>query len=81
MHDYSGFNYGLIRRFAIQLMTALKYLKTLGIIHCDLKPENILLREYSKSGIKIIDLDQVVSRVKPSIHTSSLGIIELQKSH
>jgi len=25
-------------------MSGLKYMKTLGIIHCDLKPENILLK-------------------------------------
>jgi dual specificity tyrosine-phosphorylation-regulated kinase 2/3/4 len=24
-------------------------------VHCDLKPENILLKEYNKSGIKMID--------------------------
>lgn len=44
MYDYQGFDYGLIRRFAIQLLSALKYLKSLGIIHCDLKPENILMK-------------------------------------
>lgn len=27
MYDYQGFDYGLIRRFAIQLLSALKYLK------------------------------------------------------
>jgi len=31
-------------------------MKQESIIHCDLKPENILLREFNKSGIKIIDL-------------------------
>lgn len=45
----------MIRRFAIQLLYALKYLKMFQIIHCDLKPENILLKESNKSGIKIID--------------------------
>ena len=44
MYDYQGFEYGLIRRFAIQLLSALRYMKHLNIIHCDLKPENILLR-------------------------------------
>ena len=44
MHDYQGFQEGLIRRFAIQIMSSLKYLKGLGMIHCDLKPENILLK-------------------------------------
>lgn len=36
-------------------MGALRYLKTLGIIHCDLKPENILLKSKNKSGIVIAD--------------------------
>lgn len=25
------------------------------IIHCDLKPENIILKDWNKSGIKLID--------------------------
>ena len=56
MYDYQGFDYGLIRRFAIQLLAGLKYLKALGIIHCDLKPENILMKQKDKSGIVIADL-------------------------
>ena len=55
MYDYQGFQEGLIRRFAIQLMTGLKFLRTLGIIHCDLKPENILMKSKDKSGIVIAD--------------------------
>lgn len=55
INDFNGFDHNLIRRFAIQLLYALKYLKEFSIIHCDLKPENILLKEPNKSGIKIID--------------------------
>ena len=55
MYDYQGFEYGLIRRFAIQLLSGLRYLKHLGIIHCDLKPENILMKSKEKSGIAIAD--------------------------
>ena len=55
MHDYQGFQEGLIRRFAIQIMSSLKYLKGLGMIHCDLKPENILLKQKDKSGIVVAD--------------------------
>jgi dual specificity tyrosine-phosphorylation-regulated kinase 2/3/4 len=55
VNDFNGFDHNLIRRFAIQLLYALKYLKEFQIIHCDLKPENILLKEPNKSGIKIID--------------------------
>ena len=55
-NNYNGLNIELIRRFAIQILACLDFLKKNQIIHCDLKPENILLRQYSKSGIKIIDL-------------------------
>lgn len=55
MYNYQGFEYGLIRRFAIQLLSALRYMKYLGIIHCDLKPENILLKRKDKSGIVVAD--------------------------
>jgi len=54
-NNFQGLSLGLIRRFAVQLLTALRALKKLHIIHCDLKPENILLRQPNKSGIKIID--------------------------
>lgn len=55
LNDFEGLSLSLIRRFAIQLLYALKYLKDHNVIHCDLKPENILLKDPSKSGIKIID--------------------------
>lgn len=53
--DFRGVSMGLIRRFAIQLLHSLKFVKEQEIIHCDLKPENILLKTPTKSGIKIID--------------------------
>ncbi len=43
-NNYKGVSLGLIRRFAIQILQALKYQREHGIIHCDLKPENILLK-------------------------------------
>lgn len=43
-NDYKGLNLDLIRRFAIQILAALEFLKKNKIIHCDLKPENILLK-------------------------------------
>jgi len=46
----------LIKRFAVQILEALKFLKKQRIIHCDLKPENILLKEIDKLDIKIIDV-------------------------
>jgi len=54
-NNFQGLSLGLIRRFAVQLLSALRALRKLRIIHCDLKPENILLRQPNKSGIKIID--------------------------
>lgn len=45
MNDFEGLSLGLIRRFAIQLLYALKYLRDHDVIHCDLKPENILLKD------------------------------------
>lgn len=54
-NNFQGLSLGLIRRFAIQLLTSLKFLYRERIIHCDLKPENILLKSPTKSGIKVID--------------------------
>jgi len=53
--DFRGVSMGLIRRFAIQLLHSLKFIKEQEIIHWDLKPENILLKTPTKSGLKIID--------------------------
>eukprot|EP00756_Hemistasia_phaeocysticola_P018168 Hpha_TRINITY_DN15579_c2_g2::TRINITY_DN15579_c2_g2_i1::g.106166::m.106166/K18669/DYRK2_3_4; dual specificity tyrosine-phosphorylation-regulated kinase 2/3/4 len=54
-NNFQGVSLGLIRRFAIQLLTSLKFLYRERVIHCDLKPENILLKSPTKSGIKVID--------------------------
>jgi len=54
-NNFQGLSLGLIRRFAVQMLTSLRALRKLRIIHCDLKPENVLLRQPNKSGIKIID--------------------------
>lgn len=54
-NNFRGVSLGLIRRFAIQILQALRYVKNEKVIHCDLKPENILLKNINKSGIKIID--------------------------
>ena len=54
-NNFQGVSTGLIRRFAIQILQALKFQRDHAIIHCDLKPENILLKQPNKSGIKIID--------------------------
>merc|ERR1719281_1645031 len=54
-NNFRGVSLGLIRRFAIQLLTALRFLRKQRIIHCDFKPENVLLKNPTKSGIKVID--------------------------
>eukprot|EP00667_Euglena_gracilis_P007976 EG_transcript_8061 len=45
----------LLRRFAVQILLALKHLHDQRIVHADLKPENILLANRTTSCIKIID--------------------------
>jgi len=54
-NNFKGLSLSLIRRFAIQLLQSLKFLKSERIIHCDLKPENVLLKAPNKSTIKLID--------------------------
>lgn len=55
MNNFQGVSVGLVRRFAIQLLVSLHFMKDHNIVHCDMKPENILLRKSNKSGIKVID--------------------------
>merc|ERR1719355_439189 len=55
-NNFRGVSLGLIRRFAIQLLAALRFLRKQRIIHCDFKPENVLLKNPTKSGIKVIDV-------------------------
>lgn len=55
MNNFKGVSEGLVRRFAIQILVSLHYIKEHNIVHCDMKPENILLRKSNKSGIKVID--------------------------
>ena len=41
---------------ARQVLKALKFMHSLGLIHCDLKPENILIKSYSRCLVKVIDI-------------------------
>eukprot|EP00906_Rhabdomonas_costata_P029739 RCo042009 len=52
---FAGFSLPLVRRFAVQLLTALKFFHRQGVIHCDMKPENILLKTAWKTAVKVID--------------------------
>jgi hypothetical protein len=37
-----------LKKVAKQCLIALRYIHSLGLIHCDLKPENIVIKSYSK---------------------------------
>ncbi|GKT24176.1 Dual specificity tyrosine-phosphorylation-regulated kinase 4 [Aduncisulcus paluster] len=54
-NDFAGLSLSLIRKFAIQLLNSLRFLRQHRIIHADLKLENVLLKDPRKSGIKVID--------------------------
>ena len=54
-NKFKGFSNTLLRRFTLQILNALSFLKKNQIIHCDLKPENIILINPKESLIKIID--------------------------
>jgi hypothetical protein len=49
------FNMQRLKKVARQCLVALRYIHSLGLIHCDLKPENILIKSYSKCEVKVID--------------------------
>ena len=52
-NKFKGFPLSTVRKFAIQVLYALKFLNHHKIIHCDLKPENILLKHPNKTGVKV----------------------------
>eukprot|EP00792_Barthelona_sp_PAP020_P006652 TRINITY_DN3051_c0_g1_i1.p1 TRINITY_DN3051_c0_g1~~TRINITY_DN3051_c0_g1_i1.p1 ORF type:complete len:560 (+),score=106.75 TRINITY_DN3051_c0_g1_i1:60-1739(+) len=54
-NHYQPMSTSLIRRFTIQLLNCLSFLKKHQIVHCDIKPENVLMKQSNKSGIKVID--------------------------
>ncbi|CAM6006798.1 unnamed protein product [Sphagnum balticum] len=54
-NNFQGISPTVIKSFASQLLSTLRFLKKLHVIHCDLKPENILLQHPAMSKIKVID--------------------------
>jgi len=54
-HNFKGFSLSLTKKFAVQMLHALSFLKKHSIIHCDIKPENILLRNLNGSEVELID--------------------------
>ena len=53
--SFRGVSLGLIRKFSRQILSALSYLRSHGVVHCDLKPENVLLCATDRSAVKLID--------------------------
>lgn len=56
LNKFQGFPLALIRKIAVQLLAALRFLRRLQVVHCDLKPENILLERPGHSAVRVIDL-------------------------
>ena len=52
---FRGLSQHLIRKFAVQILQALRLCDRYKIIHCDLKPENILLTSSVDTNLKVID--------------------------
>lgn len=44
-----------LKSIAKQILIALEYIHSLGIMHCDLKPENIMIESFSRGTVKLID--------------------------
>jgi hypothetical protein len=53
--NYKGFHINVIKTWSKQLLSALDYIHSNGIIHADLKPENIMLTQPDSFDLKIID--------------------------
>jgi hypothetical protein len=45
-----------LQSVARQVLRALAFLHSLGLVHADVKPENLLMRSYSECEVKVIDL-------------------------
>jgi len=55
-NSYSGFSAEIIQNLSIQVLYAMIFLKSEGIIHSDLKPENIVFNLDANSDIvKLVD--------------------------
>lgn len=44
-----------LKRIAKQTLMALRFVHSMGMVHCDVKPENILIKSASKCDVKLID--------------------------
>ncbi|OQS07476.1 dual specificity tyrosine-phosphorylation-regulated kinase 4 [Thraustotheca clavata] len=55
LEQFRGLPVTLIKKMAVEILTALVFLKSQKIVHCDLKPENILLKKAKSHQIALID--------------------------
>ena len=55
MTKFQGLPLDTIRKFASQILQALRLIDRYKVIHCDLKPENILLKSLTGISLKVID--------------------------
>ena len=55
LNNFLGISENLVKNFIKQILKALEFSSSLGIVHCDLKPENVLLVNQKRSDIKLID--------------------------
>jgi dual specificity tyrosine-phosphorylation-regulated kinase 2/3/4 len=55
LNNFSGISENLIKNFAKQILNALEFTTSLGVVHCDVKPENVLLVNPKKADVKLID--------------------------
>lgn len=53
--SFRGVSLALVRKFSSQILHALRYLKSHGVVHLDLKPENVLLCSADRSRVKLVD--------------------------
>lgn len=53
--SFAGVSLCLVRKFSRQMLSALSYLKSHGVVHLDLKPENVLLCATDRSAVKLVD--------------------------
>jgi serine/threonine protein kinase len=49
------FTLNRLKKITYQVLEALVYIHSLGLLHCDIKPENIVIRSYSRCEVKLID--------------------------
>ena len=53
--SFRGVSLALVRKFSFQILHALRYLESHGVVHLDLKPENVLLCSTDRSRVKLVD--------------------------